>query len=188
MDGDLCWKPLTPGTWDDFEKLFGPRGACGGCWYMLWRMKNRDFEATKGEGTKRKIRALVTGGKSPGIIAYEGGVPVGWCSLGPRADFIRLETSRILAPVDDLPVWSITCLVVEKKHRRQGISTYLVQSALAFAKGQGAEILEAYPIIPKKDKVPDVFAWNGIYSTFKELGFKVAAKRSNNHPVVRIVL
>ena len=83
---------------------------------------------------------------------------------------------------------SITCLVVDKKFRRQGASTFLIQSAMEFAKSRGATILEAYPIIPKKDRVPDVFAWNGFYSTFERLGFRVAASRSDSHPVVRIEL
>lgn len=155
---------------------------------MLWRMRAKEFEAEKGQGTKAGMKALVEAGSIPGIIIYQGKQPAGWCSVGPRVDFIRLETSRVLAPVDERPVWSLTCLVVDKKHRRQGLSSYLVQSALEFAKAHGATCLEAYPIIPKGDKVPDVFAWNGFYSTFAALGFKVAAKRSDSHPVVRFEL
>lgn len=184
----LSWKPVTQETWADFEKLFGPRGACGGCWCMLWRLKNRDYQAAKGKGTKRKMKALVRGGTSPGIIAYREGVPIGWCSVGPRADFIRLQTSRFFSPVDDKPVWSITCFVVDRKFRRQGISTCLIRFAMEFAKSKKAKILEAYPIIPRKEKVPDVFAWNGFYSTFMELGFSEVARRSETHPVVRIDL
>ncbi len=179
---------MTPETWDDFEALFGERGACGGCWCMLWRLRAKEFEAEKGQGTRARMKALVKASAIPGIIIYQGKHPVGWCSVGPRADFIRLETSRVLAPVDERPVWSLTCLVVDKEHRRQGLSSYLVQSALEFAKAQGATCLEAYPIIPKGGKVPDVFAWNGFYSTFAALGFQVAAKRSDSHPVVRLDL
>ena len=155
---------------------------------MLWRLKNKDYEAEKGQGTRARMKALVESGTSPGIIAYAGDVPVGWTSVAPRVDFVRLETSRVLASVDERPVWSLTCLVVEKGHRRQGISTFLVRAAMEFAKGEGADCLEAYPIIPKKDTVPDVFAWNGFYSTFERLGFCIAARRSETHPVVRLTL
>jgi hypothetical protein len=34
---DLSIYPLTPDRWDDFEVLFGPRGACGGGLQMWWR-------------------------------------------------------------------------------------------------------------------------------------------------------
>lgn len=152
---------------------------------MLWRMRAKEFETEKGPETKARMKALVEVGTTPGIIIYKGKQPAGWCSVGPRAGFIRLETSRVLAPVDGRPVWSLTCLVVDKEHRRRGLSAYLVQSALEFAKAHGATCLEAYPIIPKKNKVPDVFAWNGFYSTFAALGFQVAARRSDSHPVVR---
>lgn len=188
LKNDFYWKPLTPETWPDFERLFGPRGACGGCWCMLWRLKNREYEASKGEGTRDAMKTLVDSGTSPGIIAYQDGAPVGWASLGPRADFVRLETSRIFSPIDDKPVWSLTCLVIDKKFRRQGFSAKVIRAAVEFAKSSGADILEAYPIIPKNDKVPDVFAWNGFYSTFLAAGFKEAARRSDTHPVVRLDL
>lgn len=90
LKNDFYWKPLTPETWPDFENLFGPRGACGGCWCMLWRLKNKEYEAAKGEGNRSAMKALVEAGTSPGIIAYQSGEPVGWASVGPRADFIRL--------------------------------------------------------------------------------------------------
>ncbi len=155
---------------------------------MLWRLKNKEYEAGKGEGNRSAMKALVDGGTPPGIIAYRGGEPVGWASVGPRADFIRLENSRVLAPVDDAPVWSLSCLVIDKKFRRQGLSAGVIRAAVEFARERGARILEAYPIIPKKDKVPDVFAWNGFFSTFKAAGFSEVARRSETRPIVRIDL
>ena len=41
---NLTFYPLTPERWKDFEELFGPRGACGGCWCMWWRLKRSEFE------------------------------------------------------------------------------------------------------------------------------------------------
>ena len=43
-------KPLTPAQWEDFTTLFGERGACGGCWCMLWRLPPKQFKEQKGEG------------------------------------------------------------------------------------------------------------------------------------------
>ena len=48
----LDFKPLTVALWSDLEELFGPRGACGGCWCMFWRLKRSEFEKQKGEGNK----------------------------------------------------------------------------------------------------------------------------------------
>ncbi len=59
--------PLTPERWNDAEALFGPRGACGGCWCMFWRLSRGEFTKGKGEGNRRAFRALVRGGAEPGF-------------------------------------------------------------------------------------------------------------------------
>jgi len=185
---NLTWKPLTPETWADFEMLAGDKGLCAGCWCMYWRSRNKDYEAAKGEGNRSKMKARVEAGEQPGIIAYLKDEPIAWCSVAPREYFIRLETSRVLAPVDNTPVWSLTCLFVRRKYRRSGISKFLIQSACEFARGQGANIIEAYPIIPKKDKVPDAFSWTGFATVFKDLGFIAVEQRSETRPIMRLKL
>ena len=113
---------------------------------MLWRFPRKQFKGGKGEGNCAAMRALVDSGVQPGIIGYLDGHPVAWCSVGPRADFSGLERSRILKPVDEQPVWSLTCLYIEKGHRRQGLSGRMIAAASDFARSQGATILEAYPV------------------------------------------
>jgi hypothetical protein len=44
--------PVTPERWPDLERLFGPRGACGGCWDMWWRAERSTFEAQQGDGNR----------------------------------------------------------------------------------------------------------------------------------------
>src|SRR5262245_12575909 len=125
----LEFHPLTPDRWQDFETLFGERGACGGCWCMWPRLRSSQFQKQKGEPNKRAMKAIVNAGETPGILAYLDGLPVAWCSLAPRTSFPRLETSRVLKPVDDKPVWSITCFFIAKEHRRQGLSVRLLKAA-----------------------------------------------------------
>ena len=71
---------------------------------------------------------------------------VGWVSVGPRGDYERLAHSRVLAPVDDKPVWSIVCFVVGRQARGQGVATALLDAAIDYARDHGATTLEAYPI------------------------------------------
>lgn len=40
---NLSFKPLTLDTWADFERLFGPNGACGGCWCTWSRFLHTGF-------------------------------------------------------------------------------------------------------------------------------------------------
>lgn len=180
--------PLTPDRWDDFEALFGERGACGGCWCMTPRLTRSEYERQKGEGNRRAMQAIVDAGEVPGVLGYLRGSTAGWCSIGPRETFSSLARSRILKPVDAQPVWSIVCLFVAKQHRRQGVSVALIEGAVRHARSRGARIVEAYPVEPKKDPVPPVFAYTGIASAFLAAGFEEVARRSETRPILRRVL
>ena len=134
IDSDITFQPLTLENFQEFEKQFGQKGACAGCWCMWYRQKRSEFEKQKGEKSRRAMHAIVRSGKNPGIITYHNGQPIAWCSIAPREEFTLLERSRILKPVDDKPVWSIVCLFVTKRLRRKGISDTLLQGAIEFAK------------------------------------------------------
>ena len=181
----LTFGPLTPKRWQDFADLFGPRGACAGCWCMWWRLPGGRFKTQKGDGNHHAIKELVQSGIQPGILAYHERRPVGWCALAPRADYVRFERSRVLKPVDDRPVWSITCFFVARSYRGQGVTGQLLKAALAHAKEKGAEIVEAYPIDPKKGRMADVFVYTGLASTFRKAGFAECARRSETRPIMR---
>ena len=180
--------PVTAERWKDFEKLFGDKGACAGCWCMYWRLKQSVLDAQKGNGNKRAIKKIIGSGKIPGILAYSESEPIGWCSVAPREDFSRLDNSRILKPVDEKSVWSVVCFFIHKDHRKKGLSTALLNAAKKFVKSSGGKILEGYPVEPKKDKMPDAFAWTGISSAFQSAGFKEVARRSETRPIMRFYL
>ncbi len=180
--------PVTNERWKDFEKLFGEKGACAGCWCMYWRLKQSVLDAQKGNGNKRAMKKIIGSGKIPGILAYSEGEPIGWCSVAPREDFSRLDNSRILQPVDEKPVWSVVCFFIHKDHRKKGLSIALLNAAKKYVKSSGGKILEGYPIEPKKDKMPDAFAWTGISAAFQSAGFKEVARRSETRPIMRFYL
>jgi GNAT superfamily N-acetyltransferase len=182
----LTFHPLTVERWRDLETLFGDRGACGGCWCMSWRLRRSQYEKQKGPRNKAAFKSIVTSGPAPGVLAYSGTQPVGWCAVAPREVHQRLENSRILAPVDDQPVWSVTCFYVAKLFRRAGVSVQLLRAAVAHAMRLGATIVEGYPVEPRKDPMPDVFAWTGIGSAFRKAGFKEVARRGASRPIMRI--
>ena len=129
----LTFRPATADRWSDIEKLFGPRGACAGCWCMWARLPGGEYRAALGDGNKRALKRIVAGGEPPGILAYVGGEPAGWCAVGPRAGFRRLEKSRVLSPVDDRPVWSVVCFFVARPHRGRGLSVRLLREAAKHA-------------------------------------------------------
>jgi len=182
---NLEFRPLAADRWQDFEALFGPRGACGGCWCMYWRLSRSEFEANKGEGNRKMMRELLDADEAPGILAYADGQPIGWCALAPRQAYPTLGRSRVLKPVDNQAVWSITCFFVAKVFRRKGVTTQLLKAAVDHAARRGAYIVEGYPIEPTQDFVPPVFAYTGLASSFHQAGFVEVARRSETRPIMR---
>jgi GNAT superfamily N-acetyltransferase len=184
----FVFHPLTPERWSDLESLFGERGACGGCWCMWPRVPRADFEKGKGAANKGAFRRIVRAGEPPGILAYANGAPAGWCAIGPRAGFVRLEGSRVLAPVDDQPVWSVVCFFIARPYRRQGLSAALLREAARFAAARGARIVEGYPIDPQSKTSADAFAWTGLARSFESAGFTETLRRSPTRPIMRLAV
>lgn len=178
-------EPVTPERWPDVERLFGARGACGGCWCMAWRLSSKEFDAGKGPKHKASLKKLVTKGHEPGVLAYVGDEPAGWCSIAPREVFVKLASSRVLKPIDEQPVWSVSCFFVARPFRRRGIAVKLLEGACEFAASKGASIVEGYPVIPRSDALPDVFAWTGVPKLFERAGFKEAHRWSAARPIMR---
>jgi GNAT superfamily N-acetyltransferase len=178
-------QPVTSENWADLEKLFGPRGAIGGCWCMWWRIKRTEFEAQQGHGNHEAMRSIVESGVVPGILAYSAGEPVAWCSVAPREEFSVLDRSPVLKRIDDQPVWSVVCFFMAKGYRHQGVSSLMLKAAVDHAAQHGAHIVEGYPIEPKKDRAPDIYAFTGMVSIFKKMGFLEVARRSESRPIMR---
>ena len=180
----LTIEPLTPNRRHDFALLFGKNGACAGCWCMWWQMGQSDWVARKGDGTKRMMRARVKKGPPPGLLAYAGAEPVGWCAVSPRSEVPRLARSKILAPVDDTPVWSVTCFFVRRDWRRRGVTVALLTGASRWIAGQGGRVVEGYPTETNKDQ-PGAFVHHGLLTAFTRAGFREVTRRSAHRPIVR---
>lgn len=181
-------KPLTAGRWADFEAIFNARGCsvARGCWCMYYRhaavLPPPPKGVTRAERAKKAMRTLVKGDTPPGLIGYQGRRPVGWISLGPREDFGYLARSRVMAKVDEKPVWSIVCFVVPSEYRNQGVAHELLRGAVEWARKRGVRRLEAYPVIEGES------TWFGVQSMFTAAGFHEVARRKPDRPVMRLEL
>src|SRR5262249_37749557 len=138
----------------------------------------------RAEANRAGLKALVDAGKSPGLIAYHGKVPVGWVSVAPRDEFARLKRSPVMKPVDTKPVWSVICFVVPSAHRGQGVAHALLRGAITYAGKHGATLIEAYPV-DKRGRSSDDAMWFGAKSMYDRAGFAEVARRKPARPVVR---
>lgn len=177
-------EPVTAANWSDLEQLFGPKGACGGCWCMFMRLPLAAFRRGKGDGNRRALCALVKR-RPPGLIAYAGAEPVGWIAVAPREEYVRLQNSRVLEPVPGEGVWAAPCFYVKAGHRGAGVSGVLLAAATEFARRHGAQSLEGYPHTHFAEKQPAAFVWTGFESTFRRAGFTEIARRTPKRPILR---
>jgi GNAT superfamily N-acetyltransferase len=186
--------PLDASRMGDLDALFHARGCAVArdCYCLYYRLPHASYEALRPAAGKppprRELMArLAAASPAPGLIGYREGVPAGWVSLGPRADFARLAGSPTMRAVDDLPVWSIVCFVVPSACRHQGVAHALLRAAIDFARAQGAPQLEAYPVDRVASPGTDA-AWFGSLSMYEAAGFHEVARHRAGRPIVRLAL
>jgi GNAT superfamily N-acetyltransferase len=180
---DFTIKPLTVESWPALENLFGRAGASNGCWCMYWRIGPRYRDRPRADN-KRDLQQLAAARQSPGLLAFDADLAVGWCELAPRAELGWLAHARYLEPVDDLPVWSMPCFFVRRTHRHSGVMGALIEASAGVAATAGAPALEAYPVdtaVPGHTR--NLFP--GVASAFARHGFHVLARRKPDRPVMR---
>jgi len=187
MTSDLSFKPLKRNLWTDLEELFGPHGACAGCWCMFWKLRGRAFDEVRGYETRQMHKSIVDSGVPTGLLAYLHGEVVGWVAVEPRSAYPRLAHSRLLKPVDDQPVWSVTCFFVAKPFRKKGIAIELLKAAVEHVRMQGGQIVEGYPV-ESTETMPAPSLYTGTASAYQQAGFKEVARRSPTRPIYRFMI
>jgi hypothetical protein len=100
---DFTIRPLTAERWPALEDLFGKAGASNGCWCMYWRIGPRYRDRPQADN-KHDLRQLAESAQPPGLLAFDGDIPAGWCELAPRADLGWLAHARYLKQVC-FPAW-----------------------------------------------------------------------------------
>jgi GNAT superfamily N-acetyltransferase len=169
-------RAVTPSRWDDVAHLFtrkGPRGGTpqtDGCWCQFWRVRGSAWWDGHGSAHRRRLREEIRGRRATALLAYLNGEPVGWCRLGPRETFDRLEHSPKLARVDDEDVCSIVCFYVHPSSKRQGVASALLDAAIDHARRHGPRVVEAYPV---REGHMNIDAYTGYLPMFLDAGFEV---------------
>ncbi len=189
---DVEFHPLSRARLPDLAALFDEGGDPKTCQCAFWRVagSGSGFQGWTKAKNQAVIASLAGRDPAPGLVAYRDGRAVGWVSVGPREDYARLERSKVLARIDDKPVWSIVCFVVARPLRGQGIARALLDAAVEYARDHGATLLEAYPVDSSRGRVPAASAFTGPLAMFEHAGFQVVERRKGNaatpvRPIVR---
>ncbi|MEE2522088.1 GNAT family N-acetyltransferase [Pseudarthrobacter sp. J75] len=166
-------RPAT--SFPDVQAVLGPkRPDANVCWCLSYRIPSKENLALRGTERGERVAELVAEDPPPGVLAYDGGTPVGWAAVHPRAD-TTFARNRKIPHVDDLEVWSVWCIRVRPGHRGKGISHHLLAGAVAMARSYGAPAIEGYPVDNQGSKVDLTMAYVGTRKLFEEAGFHKVA-------------
>lgn len=160
-------RPATIGRFDDIGRVINQA-----CWCQWWRQTAAEYGQSKWDMHRAALREQSAAQPVPGVVAYLGDLPVGWCGFGPRNSMRRLGRSRTIPKVDDLPVWSIVCFDVRPGFRRRGVAKALLAGAIDHVRAYGASGLEAYPTDPEGSRRDASFSYTGFVSMFEAAGFR----------------
>lgn len=188
--------PVTDAPWDDVRTVFGTRGDPSTCWCQYFKVDAPTWKAQDVAAFERALcdqteQARASHGAGPGVLAYDGEVPVGWCAIEQRTAYRRILNSQL---VNDSPealgaddVWYVSCFVVRVGHRRKGVSAALLDGAVAHARANGARVIEAFPV----EAMPGISSadlYHGPLSVFEAAGFETVSRPSERRAVVRLTL
>lgn len=173
----MAWEthPVTPDRFEDFADVINKNRRANHCWCLSHRLQAKEIAELGGGGPDQReqaMRRLCEREHPPGVVTYLDGDPVGWCSIGPRSEIPRLAGSKLIRPVDDVPVWSIICVVVRSGFRKQGVTAAMLEGAVEYARSKGAPAVEAHPVDPP-GRMDLTMAFVGTKSMFERAGFEV---------------
>jgi GNAT superfamily N-acetyltransferase len=164
-------EPARPERWDDVRTVLDDSSERG-CWCQPWRgtdVAGRQRGESRPQTLARQMREDAV---PPGFVAYLGDRPAGWVGVSVRGSTPRLDASRTIPAIDDLPVWVIGCFRVAPGHRRQGVARALLAGVIEAARAAGAPGVEAFPVDPGGRRVDVGSGFVGIASTFDDAGFR----------------
>jgi hypothetical protein len=177
-------RPLAPDTWEGFAELVERHnGVFGGCWCTWFHTMNAEKERTYEANKALKCRLVDQGRAHAALVLHEGQV-VAWCQYGTPEELPNIyHRKQYEEELDVLPDYRITCIFVDKTHRRQGLSAVALQGALDLIAVAGGGTVEGYPhdTAGKKKSV----LYDGTRMLFERAGFEYVRSKGTGNCVMR---
>jgi GNAT superfamily N-acetyltransferase len=177
-------RPLEPDTWDAFAGLAERHnGVFGGCWCTWFHSMSAEKERTY-EGNESLKRRLVDEGRAHAALVYAGGEAVAWCEYGTPMELPNIyHRKQYEEELDVRPDYRITCVFVDKRYRRQGLSAVALQGALDLIATAGGGVVEGYPHDTGGRRKSVLY--NGTRTLFERAGFEFVRSKGVGNCVMR---
>lgn len=188
--GDYVIKPLTPATWDAFAGLVERHnGIFGGCWCTWFHTLGADKDENRTYESNRDLkRRLVEEGRAQAALVLDGDEAVAWAQYGSLEQLPNLHhRKQYEAEADLLPDYRITCIFVDKRHRRGGMTAVALQGAVDLIADAGGGVVEGYPheIAPDAKRLSSSFLYNGTRAVYERAGFEYIRSKGMKNCVMR---
>lgn len=180
-------EPLSLQTWDAFADLAERHnGVWGGCWCTFFHLFPDPKEERRALGHREFKRRLVEAGRAHAALVFDGDAAIAWAQFGTVAELPnihhRKEWERGAGTVPD---YRITCLFVDRDHRRTGLAAVAVRGALALIAAAGGGLVEAYPHdLPPDKKTSSSFLYNATRTMYEGLGFRYERPKGKGNCVM----
>ena len=182
---NLSIKALSLETWEDFERLGQKHnGVWGGCWCTAFHPKS-PLKRQSPEVTKSYKEKLVKEDRAHAALVFDGDVCVAWCQFGSPQELPNIYHKKEVESKMTMPDWRITCIFIDKDHRKKGLSFLALNGALELIKNLGGGVVESYPQDVQGRKISNSFLYNGTKDIFEKAGFNYEGNKGKNHCIMR---
>lgn len=167
--------PLSPQTWDAFADLAERHnGVWGGCWCTYFHRYPDPVEERRALGNREFKHQLVLAGRAhAALVLDDDDVAIAWAQFGPVEEVANIHHRKDWEKgLVRSPDFRITCLFVDRDHRRTGLASVAVRGALALIAAAGGGLVESYPHdLPPGRKTSASFLYNSTRTMYEQLGF-----------------
>lgn len=185
---DFVVKPLGPETWDAFARLVERHnGVFGGCWCTWFHTFHADKTFTA-EGNRALKKRLVAEDRAHAALVFDGAEAVAWAQFGPPGELPNIHHRKEYEEsLDKLPDYRITCIFVDKKYRRKGVTAVALRGALDLIAQSGGGTVEGYPHDTTDGRKASVL-YNATKALYEEAGFDYLRPKGKRNCVMRQVV
>jgi len=183
---DYSIEPLTAATWTAFAGLVERHnGIFGGCW-CIWFHPECAERGQSYEGNRALKKRLVEAGKAHAALVMLGDEAIAWAEYGTPEELPTIHhRKQYLAEADIIPDYRITCIFVDKRHRRHGYAAVALAGALDLIAAQGGGVIEGYPHEIGEKPMNNSFVYNGTRAMYEEAGFRFVRSKGMKNTVMR---
>lgn len=123
-------------------------------------------------------------GRANAALVLHGHEVVAWCQYGSPEELPNAYHRKQYEPeLDNLPDYRITCVFVDRAHRRHGLSAVALQGALTLIADAGGGTVEGYPHDNAGAKKSVLY--DGTRALFERAGFAYVRSKTPGSCVMR---